>query len=145
MATQIFVNLPVKSLDRSVAFFERLGFAFDPRFTDDSCACMVINEGASYAMLITRERFADFATKPIADARATTEALICLSADSRDGVDEFADSALAAGGAPAKDAMDHGFMYARSFQDLDGHHWEVMWMDQAAVETGPAEYAGQAA
>jgi hypothetical protein len=140
----IFLNLPVRDLDASKAFFGELGFAYDPKFTDETCACMVVNEQA-YVMLLDRAKFEDFTTKPIADATATTAALFCLSADSREGVDAFAEAALRAGGAPAKDPIDYGFMYGRSFQDLDGHHWEVMWMDPQAVEQGPAEYAGQAA
>ena len=147
MASQprlIFLNLPVGDLDASKAFFATLGFEFDPKLTDETCACMVVSEGHSYVMLLAESRFADFTTKPTADARQTTEALFCLSADSREGVDELADAALAAGGAPAQDPQDHGFMYGRSFEDLDGHHWEVMWMDPAAVAAGPGEYAAQA-
>ncbi len=140
----VFVNLPVKDVAASTAFFGELGFDFDAKFTNEDCACLVISEQA-YVMLLSESRFADFAAKPIADATATTEALFCLSADSREGVDALADAALAAGGSPAKEPMDHGFMYGRSFADLDGHHWEVMWMDQAAVEQGPAEFAGQSA
>jgi predicted lactoylglutathione lyase len=138
----MFLNLPVADLPASIAFFTHLGFTFDPRFTDESASCMVVSEQA-YVMLLQRDRFADFVTKPVADATQTTEALVCVSAADRDGVDQFADAALAAGGTAAKDPMDHGFMYGRSFYDLDGHHWEVMWMDPAAVEAGPAEYAQQ--
>jgi hypothetical protein len=143
MATQsrlLFVNLPVSDLDASKAFFGQLGFEFDPKFTDASCACMVVSDQA-YVMLLDASRFADFAVKPIADATVTTQALFCVSADSREGVDALADAALAAGGAPAKEPMDHGFMYGRSFADLDGHHWEVMWMSPEAVEQGPTEVA----
>jgi predicted lactoylglutathione lyase len=135
----LFVNLPVADLQASIAFFTHLGFTFDPRFTDDGATCMVVSDQA-YVMLLQRDRFAEFATKPVADATQSTEALICVSAADRAGVDTFADAALAAGGTPAKEPMDHGFMYGRSFNDLDGHHWEVMWMDPAAVEAGPAEY-----
>jgi uncharacterized protein len=138
----VFINLPIKSLAASKAFFTELGFTFNENFEDETTTCMVISDQA-YAMLIEEEKFASFATKPIADATATTEALIAVSADSREGVDAFADAALAAGGSPAKDPIDHGFMYGRSFQDLDGHHWEVMWMDQAAVEQGPEAYAAE--
>ena len=143
MATQsrlIFVNLPVADLAASKAFFGALGFAFDPKFTDDTCACMVVSDQA-YVMLLDRARFADFTSKPIADAHATTEALLCVSAEDRDGVDAFAEAALAAGGAPAGDPIDYGFMYGRSFQDPDGHIWEVMWMSPEAVEAGPADMA----
>lgn len=135
-----FLNLPVRDLEASKAFFGALGFAFNPKFTDQSCACMVISE-QSYVMLLERERFAEFTVKPLADVESTTGALICVSAEDRAGVDTFAEAALAAGGTPAKEPQDYGFMYGRSFLDPDGHHWEVMWMDPAAVEAGPAEFA----
>ena len=147
MATQsrlIFVNLPVADLAASKAFFGALGFTFDEKFTDDSCACMVVSEQA-YVMLLDRSRFADFTPKPVADARASTEAILCLSAASRDEVDSLADTALGAGASPAKDPMDHGFMYGRSFNDPDGHQWEVMWMSQEAIEAGPQDMAQTAA
>ena len=143
MASQsrlIFLNLPVRDLDASKAFFAELGFDFDAKFTDESCACMVISDQA-YVMLLAESRFADFTTKPTADARQTTEALFCLSAESREGVDELTEAALAAGGAPAKEPQDHGFMYGRSFYDPDGHLVEVMWMSPEAVEQGPADMA----
>jgi predicted lactoylglutathione lyase len=145
MATDrlFFLNLPVRDLEASIAFFGKLGFEFNPKFTDQSAACMIISDKA-FAMLIVQDRFTEFVTKPIADASVTTEALYCLSAPDRAGVDAFADAALAAGGTPAKEPMDMGFMYGRSFNDLDGHHWEIMWMDEAAVESGPAEYAQNA-
>jgi predicted lactoylglutathione lyase len=136
----IFVNLPVRDLEASRAFFGELGFEFDAKFTDDTCACMVVSEQA-YVMLLDQARFTEFATKPVADARTTTEALFCVSAEGRDGVDAVADAALAAGGTAAKEPMDLGFMYGRSFHDLDGHHWEVMWMSPEAVEAGPADMA----
>jgi uncharacterized protein len=136
----LFLNLPVADLQASIAFFTALGFAFNPKFTDDSAACMVVSD-LGYVMLLQRERFAEFAAKPLADSGATTGALVSVSADDRAAVDAFADAALAAGAAPAKEPMDHGFMYGRSFFDLDGHHWEVMWMDPVAVEQGPAAAA----
>jgi predicted lactoylglutathione lyase len=139
----IFVNLPVKDLSASKRFFEALGFGFNEKFTDESGACMVVSEQA-FVMLLAESRFADFATKPIADARTTTEAILAVSAESRDAVDAFADAALAAGGSRAGEPMDHGFMYGRSFDDLDGHHWEVMWMSAEAVESGPADMARNA-
>ena len=135
-----FLNIPVRDLEASKAFFGQLGFEFNPKFTDQSCACMVISD-KSFAMLLEQSRFEEFTVKPIADVQATTGALFCLSADDRADVDAFADAALAAGASPAKDPQDYGFMYGRSFLDPDGHHWEVMWMDPAAVESGPAEYA----
>ena len=140
----IFVNLPVSDLDASKAFFGGLGFEFDPKFTNEECACLVVSDQA-YVMLLARSRFEDFTVKPTADATATTEALFCVSAESREGVDALADAALAAGGSDAAEPQDHGFMYGRSFADLDGHHWEVMWMDSTAVEQGPADMADAAA
>ena len=136
----IFVNIPVKDLLASVAFFRALGFDFDERFTDESCACMVVSDRA-YVMLLEESRFTDFTTKPVADARSSTESILCVSADSREAVDAFADAALEAGASRAREPMDHGFMYARSFHDLDGHLWEIMWMSPEAVEQGPSEVA----
>lgn len=140
----LFVNLPVADLPASIAFFTELGFTFNPQFTDETATCMIVSEQA-YFMLIAQSRFDEFATKPIADATATTEALFCVSAESREGVDAFADAALAAGGTPAKEPMDQGFMYGRSFNDLDGHHWEVMWMDPAVAEGGGPHEAAEPA
>lgn len=138
-----FLNLPVDDLDASKAFFGALGFSFDPKFTDQSAACMIISD-KSYVMLLVRDRFSDFTVKPLADTQATTGAIVCVSADDRAGVDTLTEAALAAGGKPAKDPMDYGFMYARSFLDPSGHHWEVIWMDPAAAEQGPAEFASNA-
>lgn len=135
MATfrKMFLNLAVRDLDRSVDFFSTLGFAFNPNFTDETATCMLVGEDA-YVMLLTEPKFADFTTKPTADTSAATEAIVALSADSREEVDRFADMALANGGSPAKEPMELGFMYGRSFADPDGHHWEIFWMDSAAVE-----------
>ena len=143
MASQyrlLFVNLPVKELAASVEFFRTLGFTFDEKFTDESATCMVVSDQA-FVMLLVEPRFADFTKKPIVDARAGTEAILAVSADSREAVDAFADAALSASGSAANDPMDHGFMYGRSFHDLDGHLWEVMWMSPEAVERGPADTA----
>ncbi|WP_327353125.1 VOC family protein [Streptomyces sp. NBC_01304] len=129
----IFVNLAVQDLEVSKKFFSELGYSFNPQFSDDTTACLVISD-TIFAMLLTEPRFADFATKPVVDSTKSTEVLLCLSAESRAKVDELADKALAAGGSPAKDPIDFGQMYGRSFQDPDGHHWEVMWMDPAAVQ-----------
>ncbi len=129
---KLFVNLAVEDLDRSVAFFTKLGFEFDARFTDETATCMVVGEDA-YFMLLVKQRFADFSPNAVSDPRKETEALYAISADSRQAVDELADTALASGGSPAADPQDHGFMYGRSFYDLDGHHWEVFWMDPAAI------------
>lgn len=141
----MFVNLPVRDLSASMRFFEHLGFAFEPKFTDQSAACMIVSEQA-YVMLLQRERFEEFAVRDVADAQGATGAMYAVSAEDRSAVDAFADAALEAGGTPAADPVDYGFMYGRSFFDLDGHHWEVMWMSQDAVEQGPADIAeGQAA
>lgn len=128
----LFVNLAVSDLPRSKRFFEGLGFRFDPRFTDDSAACMVIGPQCC-AMLLTEPRFRDFTRKRICDTRSATEGLFAFSAESREEVDRIAEKALATGATPAMEPADHGFMYVRSFYDPDGHHWEVMWMDPAAV------------
>ena len=140
MSRLIFINLPVKDLAASQTFFEGLGFTFDEKFTDELCASMVVSEQA-YVMLLEEKRFADFTSRPIADAHLSTEAILCVSAESREDVDAFADAALGTGGTVANEPMDHGFMYGRSFHDLDGHLWEVMWMDPAAVEQGPKDFA----
>jgi uncharacterized protein len=132
-ARKLFVNLAVEDLDRSVEFFQALGFTFDPRFTDDQATCMIVS-GEAFVMLLVKDRFRDFTGKELADPTAQTEAILALSADSRDGVDELADKALAAGGSPANDPIEMDFMYSRSFQDVDGHIWEVVWMDPSALE-----------
>jgi hypothetical protein len=138
-ATQrkIFVNLPVKDLDRSIRFFTELGFRFDPRFTDETATCMIVSDEA-FVMLLVEERFRDFTKKEIVDATTQTEAIIALSAPTREDVDDIADGAIAAGGSPAIDPIEMEGMYSRSFQDPDGHHWEVVWMDPAAIEQGQA-------
>src|SRR5215212_8518401 len=129
MATsrKLFVNLAVDDLARSVAFFGALGFTFDERFTDESATCMNVSDEA-YVMLLVKPRFQDFTQKAVCDSHAQTEAILALSADSRDEVDSFAETALASGGSAASEPVDHGFMYGRSFHDPDGHLWEIMWM-----------------
>ena len=140
MARMLFVNLPVKDLDASVDYFTQLGFTFDARFTDDTATAMVVNEQAT-VMLLTESRFADFTTKKPVDATTQTEVITAVSAESREDVDAFTDKALELGGSPANEPMDYGFMYGRSFNDLDGHLWEIVWMDPAALEQSPAEAA----
>jgi predicted lactoylglutathione lyase len=141
MARKIFVNLPVKDLNRSVAFFTQLGFEFNPQFTDEKATCMIISED-SYIMLLVEEFFKTFTTKDIADSSKTTEVITCLSADSRQEVDDLVKKAIAAGGKTYRDPQDHGFMYGHAFQDPDGHLWEVMWMDAAVV--GQTEHISEA-
>jgi uncharacterized protein len=134
MTQRIFVNLPVHDLARSKDFFAALGYSFDARFSDEKGAALVISEHI-YAMLLTEPFFKTFTQKNVADARTDTEVMLALSARSREEVDELADKALAAGGTPTGPPQDeYDFMYGRSFYDLDGHHWEVVWMDPAALE-----------
>ncbi|MFC8276478.1 VOC family protein [Streptomyces sp. NPDC057271] len=135
MNQMIFVNLPVKDLEASKAFWSKLGYSFNPQFSDETAACMIISD-TIFAMLLTEPKFKEFTApgKEIADATRTSEVLLALSAESREKVDELADGALAAGGSPAKEPLDYGTMYGRSFTDPDGHHWEVMWMDPSAIE-----------
>ena len=130
---KLFVNIPVRDLQRSIDFFESLGFAFNTQFTDATATCMLVGEDA-YFMLITTERFKEFSKRPVGDAQKETNALFAISVDSRDEVDAFVNKALAAGGSRAADPQDHGFMYTWSFYDLDGHHWEVFWMDPSSVQ-----------
>lgn len=144
MSRLIFINLPVRDLAASKAYFGELGFDFDPRFTDDTCACMKVGDTA-HVMLLLQDRFAGFTPRPVADATTGTEVILCVSAESRKAVDSFAETALGAGGSTANPPMDHGFMYGRSFHDLDGHLWEVMWMSPEAVEDGPSGMAAQPA
>jgi predicted lactoylglutathione lyase len=133
MARQIFVNLPIKNMERSQAFFRALGFGFNPQFTNEQGACMVINDGASYAMLLVEPFFQSFTKKPISDAKKSTEVLVCLSCESRAEVDALVKKALAAGGTAPNAPQDHGFMYGHGFEDLDGHVWELVWMDPKAT------------
>jgi predicted lactoylglutathione lyase len=129
----IFVNLPVDDLDASKKFFTELGYTINPQFSDEKAASVVISD-TIVAMLLTKPFYATFTKKQIADTTATSEVLICLSAESREKVDELVDKAVAAGGTESGDKQDHGFMYGRAFDDLDGHTWEVMWMDPAAIQ-----------
>jgi predicted lactoylglutathione lyase len=130
MSRMLFVNLPVDDLVRSVGFFGSLGFAFNEHFTDDNTACMVVSD-QTCVMLLSRPFFATFTTKPVADATVSTQSIVALSAHSRDDVDTLVDTAIAQGGEPAMAPADEGNMYGRSFYDLDGHAWEVIWMEPA--------------
>ncbi len=129
---KLFVNIPVGDVQRSITFFEALGFSFNPQFTDATATCMLVGEDA-YFMLLTRDRFTGFSKRPMSDPRRETNALFALSVNSREEVDAMVRKAVAAGGSHAVDPQDHGFMYGWSFYDLDGHHWEVFWMDPAAI------------
>lgn len=125
MPTQIYVNLPVKDLARSMEFFSQLGFGFDAEYTDDKAACMIVGENI-YVMLLLNRFFATFTPKPVSDATKATEVLVCISADSREDVDTLVRKALAAGGTAPSPPKDYGFMYGHGFEDLDGHLWEVI-------------------
>ena len=129
----LFVNLPVRDLEKSKAFFSNLGFEFNAQFTDSKAACMVISDSA-YAMLLAEPYFQTFTKRPVADARKGNEALLALSCESKAEVDEIVKKAIEGGGSHAMDKQDHGFMYGWSFYDLDGHHWEVLWMDPGYVQ-----------
>ncbi len=133
MSRQMFVNLPIKNMERTQAFFKSLGFTFNPQFTNEQGACMVVSEDHNYVMLLVEPFFQGFTNKPIADATQGTEVLLCLSCESREEVDELVKKALAAGGTAPMPAQDHGFMYGHGFTDLDGHMWELMYMDPGAV------------
>ncbi|MCF6406911.1 VOC family protein [Chitinophaga filiformis] len=132
MATQIFVNLPVKDLEKSKAFFSALGFEFNQQFTNEKGACLIISENI-YAMLLVEDFFKSFIKKDIADSSKFAEVINAFSVDSRDKVNELADKALAAGASAYSEPQDYGWMYSRAFQDLDGHLWEVLHADISAM------------
>lgn len=135
MATQIFVNLPVKDLQRSVAFFTALGYDFDLNFTNENATCMIVDENI-FVMLLVEPFFQTFIKKEICDARKSTEVLVCLSCESRAKVDELVAKAVAAGGTIPREAQDHGFMYGHAFEDLDGHIWELVYMEPTGAGQG---------
>ena len=132
MPTQIYVNLPVKNIERSRAFFSALGYSFNPQFSNDTALCMVVSD-TIYVMLLAEPFFQTFTGKPIADATKNTEVLVCLSCSSRAEVDAQVAKALAAGGTSPRAPQDHGFMYGHGFEDPDGHIWELMYMDPNAA------------
>ncbi|MBW4423700.1 MAG: VOC family protein [Nostoc desertorum CM1-VF14] len=135
MSTQIFVNLPVKNLNQSIKFFTQLGFEFNPQFTDETATCMIVSESI-FVMLLTHEKFKTFTPKEICDATKSTEVLVCLSSDSREQVDEMIRLAVAAGGTTYNEPQDHSFMYGHGFADLDGHIWEIVYMEPSAINQG---------
>lgn len=130
---KIFVNLPVQNLDKSVEFFTKLGFEFNPQFTDEKATCMILSDEA-FVMLLVEDFFRTFTKKALLDTTTHVETLLALSAGSRAEVDELVNKALAAGGQPAGEPQDLGFMYSSSFQDLDGHTWEIAWMDETTIQ-----------
>jgi uncharacterized protein len=141
MTTQIFVNLPVKDLSRTVEFFKRLGFTFNPQFTDENATCMIINDNI-FVMLLVEKFFKTFTKKEICDTTNDTEMIIALSTESREKVDEMMQNVFEAGGKESREPQDHGWMYGRSFQDINGHLWEIIYMDEKALKNN--ELQGQA-
>jgi predicted lactoylglutathione lyase len=135
MAMKIFVNLPVNDLNKSIEFFTKLGFTFNPQFTDETATCMIVSEDI-FVMLLTHAKFKTFTPKAICDATKSTEVLVCLTAESRDHVNDMVRKAVAAGGATYNEPQDHGFMYGHGFQDLDSHIWELVYMESSAVNQG---------
>lgn len=135
MANQIFVNLSMKNLTRSIEFFTRLGYHFNPQFTNDKAACMIVSDGI-FVMLLVEEFFKTFTPNPLCDATKNTEVLLCLSCDSRGQVDELVRKAVSAGAGTPNKPVEHGFMYQHGYQDLDGHLWELVYMEPGADSTG---------
>jgi predicted lactoylglutathione lyase len=135
MATKIFVNLPVKDLNKSVEFFTKLGYTFNPQFTDENATCMIVSDDI-FVMLLVEKFFKKFTKKEISNASQTTEVILALSADSREKVDEMVKKAVEAGATTPNEKQDQGFMYGWGFQDLDGHLWEVMYMEPSALQQG---------
>ena len=135
MSTKIFVNLPVKDLQKSIEFFTKLGFTFNPQFTDETATCMIVGESI-FVMLLTHDKFKTFTPKEICDATKCTEVLVCLSSESREHLNDMVQKAVAAGGTTYKEPEDHGFMYGHGFQDLDGHIWELIYMESTQSAKG---------
>ena len=133
MITNIFVNLPVKDLKKAVEFFTKLGFTFNPQFTDENATCMIVGNDI-FVMLLVEKFFKTFTKKEISDTTKNTEAIVALSAQSREEVDQMMEKVLGAGGREARDPQDHGWMYGRSFEDIDGHLWEIFYMDESAMK-----------
>jgi uncharacterized protein len=135
MITNIFVNLPVKDLNKTVEFFTKLGFTFNPQFTDENATCMIVGKDI-FVMLLVEKFFKTFTKKEISDTTKNTEAIVALSAQSREEVDQMMEKVLGAGGREARDPQDHGWMYGRSFEDINGHLWEIFYMDESAMKKG---------
>ena len=133
MKTKIFVNLPVKDLNKSIAFFTKLGFNFNPQFTDENATCMIVGEDI-FIMLLVEKFFKTFTKKEVCDTSKNTEAIVALSVESREKVDQMMDKAIEAGGGEPREKLDHGWMYGRSFEDVDGHLWEVFFMEGSAIK-----------
>jgi predicted lactoylglutathione lyase len=132
MTTKIFVNLPVKDLNKTIGFFTKLGFRFDPQFSDANATCMIVGEDI-FVMLLVEKFFKTFTKKEICDTTKNTEVIVALSAESREKVDQLINKAIEAGGMESREPQDHGWMYGRSFEDIDGHLWEIIYMDESAL------------
>ena len=133
MITKLFVNLPVKDLNKTVEFFTKLGFTFNPQFTDENATCMIVGKDI-FVMLLVEKFFKTFTKKEISDTTKNTEAIVALSAQSREEVDQMMEKVVGAGGREARDPQDHGWMYGRSFEDINGHLWEIFYMDESAMK-----------
>jgi len=133
MATQIFVNLPVKDLNKTIQFFTKLGFTFNPQFTDENATCMIVGKDI-FVMLLVEKFFKTFTKKEICDTAKNTEAILALTAESREKVDQMIGKVVEAGGEESREPQDHGWMYGRAFHDIDGHLWEIIYMDESAMK-----------
>jgi predicted lactoylglutathione lyase len=133
LKTKIFVNLPIMDLNKSVVFFTKLGFSFNPQFTDENATCMIIGEDI-FIMLLVEKFFKTFTKKDVCDTSKNTEAIVALSVESREKVDQMIEKAIEAGGSEPREKQDHGWMYGRSFEDIDGHLWEVFFMEESAIK-----------
>jgi uncharacterized protein len=133
VVTKIFVNLPVKDLNKTIDFFTKLGFKFNPQFTDENATCMIVGEDI-FVMLLVEKFFKTFTKKEICDTSKDTEAIVALSVESREKVDQMIDKAIESGGKESREPQDHGWMYGRSFEDINKHLWEIIYMDESAVK-----------
>jgi uncharacterized protein len=133
MTTKIFVNLPVKDLNKTIEFFTNLGFRFNPQFTDENATCMIVGEDI-FVMLLVEKFFKTFTKREICDTSKNTEVIVALSSESREKVDQMINKAIEAGGIEYREPQDHGWMYGRSFEDIDGHLWEIIYMDESALK-----------
>jgi predicted lactoylglutathione lyase len=142
VAKQIFVNLPVKDLGKTIEFFKKLGFEFNPQFTDENATCMVVNDNI-FVMLLVEKFFKTFTQKEICDTMKNTEVIIALSTESREKVDQMLENVIKAGGKESRKPQDHGWMYGRSFEDLNGHLWEIIYMDEKALKENYCQEQGK--
>jgi uncharacterized protein len=133
VTTKIFVNLPAKNLNKTIEFFTKLGFKFNPQFTDENATCMIVGEDI-FVMLLVEKFFKTFTKKEICDTSKNTEVIVALSVEGREKVDQMINKAIEAGGTESREPQDHGWMYGRSFEDINGHIWEIIYMDESALK-----------